>query len=117
MRLMSWPWLEPATPNEPKATRFPSTRINVSFGSSPRKLICTVPSPPSADVHVNGAARFLRKKRLQVLCVANAQFREVCRAIRVNWVWARLFCCGNIRTGDYHSLDLCNVGSCRLLSK
>src|SRR5438552_6396318 len=46
MRLMSTPWLEPALPNEPYATRFPSINTNVSLGNRPRRLACTVPSPP-----------------------------------------------------------------------
>ena len=37
---------ESEMPNEPYATRLPSTRISVSFGSKPRRLNCTVPSPP-----------------------------------------------------------------------
>ena len=43
---MSTPPLNPATPSEPVATRFPSTSTRVSLGNKPRRFNCTVPSPP-----------------------------------------------------------------------
>ena len=83
---MSYP---PTETLKPCAMRLPSTRIRVSFGSKPRRLSCTVPSPPLGDVLVHGAARLLRDKRGQVGCVTDTELLDVLRPISVHRVRAR----------------------------
>src|SRR6266699_1121594 len=57
-----------------------------------------------ADVEADGSARLLRQKSCQVRCIADPQFFEVCRTIRIHWIGARLFRCRNVRAGpdDLH---------------
>src|SRR6266498_511193 len=61
-----------------------------------------------ADVEVDGSARLLRQESCQFRCIADAQFFEVCRTIRIYWIGARLFGGWNVRTGDNNLLD-CNA--------
>src|SRR6266487_3496136 len=61
-----------------------------------------------ADVEADGSARLLRQKSCQFRCIADAQFFEVCRTIRIHWIGARIFGGWNVRTGDNNLLD-CNA--------
>ena len=45
----------------------------------------------SDSVLVDGRAHLLRQIGQQVRCIADAQFFEVCRTIRIHWIGARLF--------------------------
>ncbi len=60
-----------------------------------------------ADVHVDGSARLLWQKSCQVRYIANPQFFEVRRTVRIHWIGARLFRCRNVRTGD-NNLHYCS---------
>src|SRR6266480_4758485 len=47
--------------------------------------------PAIGDVQVDGSARLLWQKGCQVRCIADAQFFDVRRTIRIHWIGARLF--------------------------
>src|SRR5436190_2460826 len=56
-------------------------------------------------VEVDGAASFLWQKRCQVGSVADAQFLDVCRTIRIHWIRARLFRGRDVRARHNNLLD------------
>ena len=64
------------------------------------------------DVQVNGATRLLRQERLQVGRVADAQFFDVCRTIRIYRIRARLFSAWNVGASDDNSLNFGNLTEC-----
>ena len=102
-----------APPNPPMATRFPSMRTRVSFGSKPRRFGMTAPSPPTVDVLVDSRAHLLRQIGQQVRCIADAQFFDVSRTIRVHWIWSDLFCGGNVRASDDDTFHFGNTSGRR----
>jgi hypothetical protein len=62
-----------------------------------------------AHVQICGCARLLWQKSCQVRCITDAQFFDVCRAIRIDWVWADFLCGGNVRTGNDYTVDFHNA--------
>ena len=56
-------------------------------------------------VLVSGTARPLRQKRLQVLRIANTQFFDVSRTVRIDRIRAGLYCGGNVRAGNNDTFD------------
>src|SRR6266478_7306755 len=59
-----------------------------------------------ADVQVNSATGLLRNEFLKIGRIANTQFLDVLRTVRVHRVRARLFGCGNVRTRYDDAFDL-----------
>src|SRR5439155_1716973 len=62
-------------------------------------------------VQVFGSTRLLWQKGCQIRGVADAQFFDVRRTIRIYWIRTGLFCCRNVRTSDDDSLHFGNAGS------
>src|SRR5437016_3559570 len=58
------------------------------------------------DVQVNGSTGLLRNEFLKIGRIADAQFLDVLRTVRVHRVRARLFGCGNVRTRYDDAFDL-----------
>src|SRR6266436_721027 len=58
------------------------------------------------DVQINSATGLLRNEFLKIGRIADAQFLDVLRTVRVHGVWARLFGCGNVRTRHDDAFDL-----------
>ena len=50
----------------------------------------------------DGSARLLWQKSCQVRCIADAQFFDVCRTIRIHWVRADFFRGRNVRARHDH---------------
>src|SRR6476659_8222278 len=76
-----------------------------------------------ANVHVDSPAGLLWQKSCEVRRIADAQFFEICRTIRIHWVRADFFRRRNVRAGHYDLLDRdANLCGClwrerRLLTK
>ena len=70
--------------------------------------------PTIGDVQVRGSARLLRQKSCQVRCIADAQFFDVCRTIRVHWIGTGLFSGRNVRASDDDSFDFGRCARCQL---
>src|SRR5262249_9290014 len=51
----------------------------------------------SGRVLVDGCAHLLRQIGEEICCITEAQSFNVCRTIRVHWIWPLLFCAGNFR--------------------
>src|SRR4029077_3402236 len=66
-----------------------------------------------ADVLVDGSARLLRQKSCQVSCIADAQFFDVCRTIRIYWVRADFFRRRNVGA-SHNNLHYCSDTSVSL---
>ena len=68
----------------------------------------------NGSVLVDSRAHLLRQIDEQVRCIADAQFFNVCRAIRVHRIWPDLFCGGNVRASDDDPFHFGGCARCRL---
>src|SRR5439155_11118519 len=94
----------PGDAQRTKGNTFPIDKHQGFLGQEAAQVELDSTVPAIGDVHVDSPARLLRHKSCQVRCIADAQFFEVSRTIRIHWIGARLFRCRNVRAGhdDLH---------------
>ena len=101
------------TPAEPdgvqrtKGDTFPVNKDEGFFGQQAAHVELDSAVPAIANVQVRGSARLLRQKSCQVSCIADAQFFDVCRTIRIHWVRADFFRGRNVRA-RHNDLNYCS---------
>src|SRR5207244_1956369 len=66
------------------------------------------------SVLIDGRAHLLWQVDEQVRRIADAQFLDVCWTIRVHWIWADFFSCGNVRASDNDRFHLRHYVGCHL---
>ena len=99
---MSTPPLNPTAVQRTKGDTFSVNEHQGFFGQQAAQVELDGAVPAIADVQVRGSASLLWQKSCQVRCIADAQFFDVCRTIRIHWIRADFFRRRNIRASDDH---------------
>ena len=106
-----------AEPHRVQRTKRDTFSVNQDegfFGQQPAQIELDGTVPAIANVQICGCARLLWQKSCQIRCIANAQFFDVCRAVRIHWIRTSLFRCWNVRASDDDTFHFDRRSRCHL---
>ena len=113
---MSTPAAEPDRIQRTKSDTFSVNEHQGFFAQQAAQVELDSTVAAIANVQIRGAACFLWQESCQVCCIADAQFFDVCRTIRIHWVRADFFRRRNVRASHdhlrYYSDTLVSVPRC-----